>query len=649
MYHSITRGILFALSLTCSFSTYSQLKTSRLFSDGMVLQRDAEVPVWGWGDKGEKVTVEFNGQKYTTKADRKGAWKIILSATSAGGPYSMKVTGKKNTVTVKNILAGDVWLCSGQSNMEWRVKQARDAEQEIAAANDPQIRHFKVPHSIAETPQNELEGGEWAVCSPETVEDFTAVGYYFARELRKYTQVPIGLLNSSWGGSRIEPWMDAATLGYSTEESILEHYKKEGKAKSKEQIQKLEAKLGPLPTEEAGMKDGQAVWAAPDLDESTWSNMTLPGLWEDAGYRGIDGVVWFRTTFELDAQEAKNGVTLGLGKIDDSDISWINGQQVGSMEQAYDAIRAYEVKADLLKAGVNTIAVRVNDTGGGGGIYGDPALLYVKTATRNIPLNGEWKFRIDVYRDASVSHNRVPTILYNKMIHPIISYPLKGVIWYQGESNASMTDALVYRELFPKMIKQWRRDWNIPNLPFLYVQLANFMEPDQEPPAESGWALLRESQLKTLSTPYTGQAVIIDIGEADDIHPRNKQDVGYRLALAARKIAYGEKDVVYSGPVYRNHSINGKEVAIEFNHLGGGLKVKDKYGYINSFALAGQDRKFHWAKARLEGNKVVVWSDRVPDPVAVRYAWGNNPDDANLYNVEGLPASPFRTDDWQYP
>ena len=336
---------------------------------------------------------------------------------------------------------------------------------------------------------------------------------------------------------------------------------------------------------------------------------------------------------------------MGLAKIDDSDKVWVNGTLVGEMNQAYNEVRNYQVSADLLKAGENLIAIRVEDTGGGGGIYGDPELMSIRSGAFQESLAGEWKYKVGEYRETVARQHQTPTMLYNHMIYPMLGYAIKGVIWYQGESNAGGQRAFTYRKQFPDMIQDWRQKWGQGDFPFLFVQLANF-RPPQADPGDSDWAVLRESQSKTLaSTPKTTQAVIIDIGEADDIHPRNKKDVGYRLALGARKIAYGE-DLVFSGPVYNSHEVQGNKVVLQFDHIGSGLVAKDKYGYLKGFAVAGPDQQFHWAQARIVEEQVVVWSDKVPSPQAVRYAWADNPDDANLYNSEGLPASPFRTDDW---
>jgi sialate O-acetylesterase len=422
-------------------------------------------------------------------------------------------------------------------------------------------------------------------------------------------------------------------------------------------IRGIEEQLGPVPTTDEGLVGGDAFWAAPDLDESAWGAVSVPAAWETQGYSGVDGIAWYRLAFELTEEEAASGATLGLGMIDDSDRTWLNGSEVGGMQGAWDQERVYAAPADVLRPGRNVIAVRVEDTGGQGGMAGTPEQLFLETSAGRRSLAGEWAFRLGAVRvQVGVARNRMPMVLYNAMIHPLLDFPIRGAIWYQGEANANGTDALRYRDLFAAMIQDWRARWEVGDFPFLHVQLASYMAPPSLP-QESDWAVLRESQSAVLALPNSGQAVIIDIGEAEDIHPRNKQDVGYRLSLAARHLAYGE-ELVWSGPVYRQHSIEGGSVRIVFDHVGSGLRAvarptdapraegDARAGVLTGFAIAGEDRRFVWADARIDGDQVIVSSPSVPRPVAVRYAWADNPVSANLFNAEGLPASPFRTDRW---
>jgi sialate O-acetylesterase len=392
-----------------------------------------------------------------------------------------------------------------------------------------------------------------------------------------------------------------------------------------------------------GMKE---KWYMISSIPAEWQKMDLPQLWENAGLNELDGIVWFMKEITLTQEDAAKSMVLRLGPVDDSDHTYVNGSLVGSTEGKYDKIREYEVKPEVLKTGKNIICVRVTDIGGGGGLWGKAEELFYKSGeNKAVTLAGEWSYQIgskQIPTLETVGPNSYPTLLFNAMIHPLIPFTIKGAIWYQGESNARR--AYQYREIFPAMITDWRKNWGQGDFPFLFVQLANFMKAKDEP-GESSWAELREAQMMTLSLPNTGMAVIIDIGKADDIHPRNKQDVGFRLARNALKIAY-QQDVVYSGPLYQSFKIEDDKIRINFTNTGSGLAVKDRYGYLKGFSIAGKDKKFVWAKAQIEGNEVIVHNTAVQNPVAVRYGWADNPDDVNLYNREGFPASPFRTDDW---
>ncbi len=641
---ALTRALFLGVVLASPTTSSAQMRLSPLIGDGMVIQRGAQVPVWGFAAPGARITVTLDRRGYSARAGADSAWRVLLPALPAGGPHELRIAGPDTALTVRDVLVGDVWLCSGQSNMELTVAEARDAAGEIAAAGDARIRHFKVPRGWATTPQAEVAGGRWAPADPAHAAAFTAVGYFFARALRAHTDVPIGLINSSWGGSRIEAWMSGSALGLDS--AALGRIWVGERAQEERLAAALRARIGDLPRRDAGLVDGQALWAAADLDDAGWATLPVPGLWETAGYEGLDGVAWYRTAFELTPEEAARGVRLGLGRIDDSDIAWVNGREVGRTQQAYNQPRLYDVPATALHAGRNVLAVRVEDTGGGGGIWGDSALVYLETGGARRPLAGSWKFRVGaVTSDTDADKNQVPTALYNRMIHPLLEYPVRGVLWYQGESNAgSNADATAYAAQFQAMIREWRAGWRQPTLPFLFVQLPNYMPADSQP-SESAWALLRESQSAALALPATAQVVAIDLGEAGDIHPRNKQDVGARLALAARKVAYAE-NLVYSGPTCARHEVRGGRVVVRFQNVGGGLVAHGDGGGPGGFAIAGADRRFVWAHAAIEGDRVIVWSERVPEPVAVRYGWGNNPDGANLFNREGLPAAPFRTDAW---
>lgn len=619
-------------------TTQAAINLPKIFSDHMVIQRDAPINIWGWADPGEKVTVTFNKATGSTVTDKAGNWSVTLKPMSYGGPFELAVKSKSNSITLKNILIGDVWVGSGQSNMEWIIQNTKDAEKEIANANYPTIRHFAVEKATSFTPENDLAGGTWKECTPQNAGDFSAVAYFFGRKLNEDLNVPIGLINSSWGGTNIQTWMSWEVM------SQKEEYKQADLGSLSKTLEDQESRLEKY-TKALESEPGKAGKWNETTDFSDWKTMKIPTLWEATEVGNADGYMWFGKEFSLTAEQLGQPVTLSLGPIDDIDETYVNGQLVGSMS-VWNSDRVYSVPTGVLKPGKNVITIRVYDGAGGGGIYGKAGFLFYEAAGKRTTLVGDWYYKHGVLNTEfgikDSGPNSFPSLLYNAMIAPIIPFPIKGVIWYQGEANTH--EAEKYSQLFPEMIADWRSKWKS-DFPFFWVQLANFMESDDQPIPHSDWASLREAQSKTLTVPKTGQAVIIDIGEAEDIHPRNKQDVGYRLALAAEKIAYGQ-EVVYSGPVFKSMQNAGDKLILSFDQLGSGLWIKDKYGYPKGFAIAGADQKFVWAKAQVDGDKVVVYHPSIKEPVAVRYAWGDNPDDANLYNKEGLPACPFRTDTW---
>jgi sialate O-acetylesterase len=545
--------------------------------------------------------------------------------------------------------------------MKFGLSGVNDAPAEIAAANYPNIRLFTVPNTVAIEPQKDTRG-QWAECNPQTARNFSAVGYFFGRGLHQDLGVPIGLIHTSWGGTVAEAWTSREALAAHEElrpilersvlalvdyPQALEEYQR--------RMAEWEARAYFTDSDNKGFGMG---WAALDHDMTDWQPMELPGLWADAGLN-IDGVVWFRKEITVPPSWVGKDLTLSLGPIDDCDTTYFNGVQVGATgmdtPECWQTPRRYTVPAELAKAGRAVVAVRVYDrwlNAGFAGVPTDMALSPVGGAA-TVSLAGPWPYKVEAsrpepnppipqpQRPLGPDNPNSPSGLYNAMISPLVPYAIKGAIWYQGESNAGR--AYQYRTLFPTMIRNWREVWEQGDFPFLFVQLANFMAVQEQPAEDSAWAELREAQLMTLSLPNTGMAVIIDVGEADDIHPRNKQDVGARLALAARAVAYGQ-DIVSSGPIYDDMRVDGDRVVLSFGHVGGGLTARGG-GPLTGFAICGPDRRFVRADARIRGDRVIVSSDEVPEPVAVRYGWANNPV-CNLYNTEGLPASPFRTDDW---
>jgi sialate O-acetylesterase len=633
---------LLGLLLVASAPAQARIELPLLFSEGAVLQRDQPLRLWGWATPGARIEIAFDGRKAAATAGEGGAWHAELPAHAAGGPYTLRVSGDGAAVSVSDVLVGDVWLASGQSNMEWPVDQAKDAEREIARADDKSIRHFKVPKSWSGQAEARLAGGEWQAASPQTAGRFSAVAYYFARQLRaRNPGVPIGIIDSTWGGSAIEAWSDGATQGLDAQ--AIAGQARELQARDQDALAQTHARLARWPQKDLDTSH----WNQADFDDRDWDRIAVPGLWEAGGYNGMDGEAWYRASFTLSDAEARAGVVLGIGRIDDSDTAWVNGRQVGQTRMQYNLPRQYPVPPLALHAGVNRVAVRVQDFGGGGGIHGDAGEVFVQPqgAARR-PLDGAWKFRPAQVSVALIDDkNQYPSLLYNQMIHPLQPYPVRGVIWYQGEANADTADkAARYREQFPALIRQWRSQWNAPALPFLWVQLANFVS-GTDTPSGSPWAVLRESQSRALALPATAQAVTIDIGNPNDIHPLDKQEVGRRLALAARHVAYGES-LVYSGPVYRAARFEGREARVEFEPSASPLAARGGGDEAHGFELAGADRRFHPAGAIVRGDTVVVTSAAVAQPQAVRYAWRDNPEQADLINRDGLPASPFRSDAW---
>lgn len=637
--------IVFVLIYT---SMQAQIKLPSIFSDNMVLQRDAPIPVWGWAKPGEKIEVSFNKQVKTTKADNTGKWMVKLDAEKAGGPFVLKVKGK-SVAEYKNVLVGEVWLCSGQSNMEFQVGYTGtwqlgvfNYQKEVATANYPQIRRIKMEHKINSMPVNDVVTEGWSVCDTGTVPYYSAVAYFFARTVYDSIHVPIGIIDDNWGGTNIETWISREGFEGSDEfkdmigrmpRINLDSLSKLSVRGSEMRIEALQgSKLNELKPE---------LFKNADFDDSSWKTIKQPGLWEGQMLGNLDGVVWVRKTIVLTAEQVNKKAVLYLAKIDDNDETYVNGVKVGGIEQ-WDADRIYAIPQGVLKEGKNVIAVRIVDTGGGGGIYGSEAEVRLAVGTTDISLAGDWKWQVESILTFT-NENSLPSLCYNAMIHPIVPYGIRGVLWYQGESNAGR--AYQYREAMPLLIADWRHKWNKPNMPFYFVQLATF-ETFGNSNEGCDWAELREAQAMTLNVPFTGMAVTTDVGDAKDVHPRNKQTVGFRLAAMALNNIYG-KPQVCRGPNFESMEVDKGVAIISFYNVEGGLHTPDKYGYIRGFEVAGADSVFHYAKAYIKGDKVMVYNENVPNPVAVRYSWIGDASESNLFNKEGFPAEPFRTDQWK--
>jgi sialate O-acetylesterase len=644
--------------LVVAISADAEVRLPAIISDNMVLQQGTKVRIWGNANAGEHVAVTFDKKTSNITADAQGRWQVLIGPFKAGGPYELTVKGD-NVLTIKNVLVGEVWLCSGQSNMEWPLVNTTGGAEAVAQAKNPEIRLFTVEKHTSTSPLTDVVG-HWVVTTPDDAAHFSAVGYFFGRELYEHLKVPIGLINSSWGGTPAEAWTSHEALLSSPElKPILDRYESslnalpETKATYAQALAQWEEKNLYI---DSGNKGEALGYADPSTSTTDWSQMDLPKQIEAAGLL-IDGAIWFRKVVELPAEWSGKDLVLNLPPIDDQDVTYFNGAKIGSVGRetpnSYMVPRKYVVPGSLVRAGRNVIAVRVFDSAGEGG-FGRGGAMSVGPAgaaeSSLISLRGTWDYKVELALEpkhpdwgsrpeaVGVSNQNNPSVLYNAMIAPLVPFAIRGAIWYQGESNAGR--AYQYRTLFPTMIRNWRTAWG-QEFPFYFVQLANW-HASKAQPDESDWAELREAQTMTLREPQTGMAVIIDIGDENDIHPRNKLDVGRRLAAWALAGTYGQK-VIPSGPLFDKYTIEGDKVRIRFKY-GSGLKTIDG-GPVKGFAIAGEDHRFVWADARIDGDTVIVSSPTVPKPVAVRYGWADNPI-ANLYNNAGLPASPFRTDDW---
>ncbi|TRX25100.1 sialate O-acetylesterase [Flavobacterium franklandianum] len=628
--------------LLFSLMASANVRMPLLFSDGMVLQRNKQIPVWGWADANEKVVVHFNKQTKSITADKNGKWMVKLDAEKAGGPFELTITGK-NKMVITNVLVGEVWICSGQSNMEFQVSKTMNSEKEINDSNYPMIRHFGVAQDLSGTPKEDLKAGKWAVCNKENVGDFTAVGYFFAKRLFVELKIPIGIINTSWGGTNVETWTSREAFENSSEfkDMIANVPQVDIDSLSKSQIGLITAKIEKIQGSKVSTNE-ELLFKELNFDDANWPEMKAPELWESQQLNNLDGMVWMRKSIIVTKEDANKKAILELAKIDDQDFTYINGVLIGTTNN-YTKKRTYQIPEGLLKEGKNVIAIKIIDNTGGGGIYGDESDLKLTLQNSVIPLSGRWKFNV-VQIKSEVSPNGYPSLLYNAMINPLVPFAFHGVLWYQGEAN--VTRAKQYQIAFPLMINDWRTKWKQGDFPFYFVQLSTFDEFGGNSKTGSNWAELREAQTQTLSFPNTGMAVTTDIGNAKDIHPTNKQDVGTRLAAIALNNTYSKK-MIFSGPSFKSQEIKGNESILTFDNIGSGLSTSDQNGVLKGFEVAGADKVFYPAKAIIENNKIIVSSEKVPNPTAVHYGWADDDTEINLFNKEEFPASPFRTDDWE--
>ncbi len=629
----------------------ASLQIPKILGDHMVLQQKAFAKIWGWAEPAQlvKITTSWNEITYSTVTDQQGNWEVTVSTGIAGGPYTVAVQAD-STIVLEDILLGEVWICSGQSNMAWPLSRAETAGEEIPLSDYPGIRLFTVEKNIATRPNEDLNGS-WEVCNPETTASFSAVGYFFGKMLHQELGVPVGLVNTSWGGTPSESWTSRETLSSFGDfdrqlEKLYEASDVEMERARREQVQ-METMIKKQQDfenrENIGFNEG---WMNIEFDDSVWDNMACPAEWssiEDIGM--LEGVVWMRTGITIPDEWIGKPLTLELGPVDEMDITYINGVEVGTSRKIdnWNTPRVYQVPASLVTSGELQLAIRIVNTHAQGGIFGKPEQLKIYPAENSdetpVMLEESWKYRV-AYRFPEIHmifNSHTPSVLYNGMLYPLKNMAIKGAIWYQGESNAGR--AIQYRTIFPGMIEDWRATWRQGDFSFYFVQLAPYNYNQEYISAE-----LREAQLLTLSeVKHTGMAVTMDIGNPDDIHPTNKRDVGRRLALWALAKDYA-KDVVYSGPLYREQTIEDGKIRIHFNCTGSGLEAKG--GPLTHFEIAGSDQVYHPAKAVINGETIVVSSPEVSSPLAVRYGWSNTAE-PNLFNAEGLPASSFCSDTWK--
>ena len=644
MFIFLHRAFPYFLSLILSLQVSAQqLRVASVFNHHMVIQKGAHAPVWGHASPGTMVTVDFAGYRTSAKTNADGRWMARMPMLDYGGPYDMKVFAR-DTVVLKDVMVGEVWLASGQSNMEWSMGMGigPDTEKEIAAASYEHIRYYVVPHKTSIVPLEDTEKSEWLRLTPQTARHISAVAYFFARDLHLDKKVAVGIISSSWGATSAHTWMSGEMLAthpdFRKPVLALDRDPKKWEETVYRNLENDRTRDSLAAASDAGIKAGVQT---PGYADSAWKRITYPLNMDKAGKPGFWGISWFRKTFDASSVIRGRKASLRIFLRGRESQVFLNGKPLGKVDNPEQEV-TFDIPAGLLKEGRNTLAIRLYHHWGIGLVGNEQSDPVIELADKkaSVSLKGEWRCNNEI--EAAVPqmqgyYNQL-TVQYNARIAPIIPYGIKGVIWYQGESNASR--AYQYRSLFPMVMQDWRMRWQQGIFPFLFVQLANHKE-KKTLPADDAVAELREAQAMTLSQPATGMACAIDIGDPLDIHPRNKLDVGKRLYLSARKVAYGE-DIVHAGPMYESHRVEGDRIRIRFSSLGGGLVLKSGT-VLKGFSMAGSDRIFKWAEAVIDGESVLVHCPGMAKPEAVRYAWESNPD-GNLYNKEGLPMVPFRTD-----
>lgn len=621
-------------------TTKAEVSLPRLIGNGMVLQRDQNLRIWGWADNGEKISLTFKNKTYTTKAGSDRKWVINIEPQPAGGPFNMQI----NNIKLQDLLIGDVWLCSGQSNMEAvmdRPNIKAKYPQVIKQSNYPMIRQFTVKKDMAFSPKSDVSSDNcWVSVNPKTVLSFSAVAYFFAKDLYEKYKVPIGIINSSVGGTPVQSWVNSESL-----KAFPEYDKVAQKLKDTTEVARLlnAQQLKTASWEKSIKYDDLGInekwFSTADLEGAGWQEIVNLTQLEQKLKTPKYGSIWFKTEINVPQHLAEKAATLALGTMQTEDETYLNGQKIGSTNSGYTD-RNYPIKSGILKAGKNSIIIRLMSPTNPIG-FNSKNSYQLKFASESIALDAPWKFKFGVETELLPRGNGLsghsPTAYYYAMIQPLANYAIKGITWYQGESNTPKPEE--YKALLTSLIHTWRKDWQLAKLPFLYVQLPNYSKTGIEP-LISNWALLREAQMQTLNVPYTGMAVTHDIGEKDELHPWNKQDVGKRLALIAERIAYHENKI-YSSPIYKSVKFIGHQAYVSFDPVGTALKCLGEK--LNTFTISADGKEFVPAQAKIVGKQVLIWNDTIAKPIAVRYAWADSPDGANLYNQQGLPASSFKS------
>jgi sialate O-acetylesterase len=635
-------GLLF-LFLNPNLKVSASLRLPKIFGNNMVLQRNTNIAIWGWSTPKTSVIIEFAGHSTFASVNEKGKWMARLPEEVAGGPFIMKIFGEeKDSVIFKNVMVGEVWLASGQSNMTWAMGWGIDnKDEEISMANNPNIRIFTVADDLNNYPQDDITGGKWEECNPANAPGFSATAYFFAAELQKKLNVPVGIIHSSWGGTNIESWMSIESIKtfpvFSS--SVPEIIKKTGNFENGYETFNADNIKRDSILKSSTVGIDLKIYN-PGYNDSDWATMNLPCKWSDYGIQNFYGYCWFRKTIEIPASAKGKDLILSLGEICCDNICYFNGKKVDVAEK--NSITSYKIPGKLVKTGKNLICLQILGRWGVGGFKSPENLIYIEDSLKSFHLSlaTGWKYnnKIEPQTPEWNEYYNYPTFIYNAKIAPLVPYSIKGILWYQGENNTSRAEQ--YKSLFPALINDWRMRWSEGYLPFIFAQLANYGS-RSEVPAESNVAELREAQTEGLKYLNTAMVVNIDLGRADDdVHFRNKKECGRRFALAAMGLVYFQ-DIEFSGPAYQSMSIEENKIRIRFLHADSGLKTSSNEP-VKSICIAGKDGVFVWAEAKVEGNTLVVWNNKIEHPVAVRFGWADNPE-CNLYNTEGLPAAPFRT------